>query len=178
MHEASFVATPTRTARFRSAGRSGTVRAYYGITRRGAESGFPAIKGFTAVDAGRGFPTMKCEVESEQPGYWGVLGWIQWVTQEYGPRRARVELVDRFPSMIDRDVPFLAMGYSPTFFDAPAYNSRPKVDWHAALFLCTVPLMSRREPITPLAGFLWGYRIDRRGGKVAPYPCARATERD
>jgi len=178
MHETSFPVQPTLTVRFRSSGRSGIVRAHYGITSLGEESGFPALKGFGSANAGRGFPTLKCEVECEQPGYWRLLGWVQWVTQDFGNRRPRVELVDRLPSFLDRDIPFLSMGYAPTFFDAPAYNSLPKVDWRASLFLCTVPMMSRREPITPLAGFLWGYRIERNAGPVIPYPCNVAAGRD
>jgi hypothetical protein len=178
MREASFPARATLVVRYNSTGRSGIVRAYYGRTRRSEDSGFPAIKGLGTGDVGRGFPTIKCEVQCEQPGYWAVLGWVQWVTQDFGGQRARVELVDRFPSMLDRDVPFLGMGYSPTFFDAPAYNSHPKVDWRASLFLCTMPMMSRRESIVPLAGFLWGYNIDRQGGAVVPYPCLVAVGRD
>jgi hypothetical protein len=178
MHEQTFPTRPTITIRFASARRSGTIRVYYGITRHGADSGFPALKGFGADRAGAGFPTIKCEVDPEQSGYWGVLGWIQWVTQDFGGRRARVELVDRFPSMMDRDLPFLSLGYAPTFFDAPAFNSRPKVDWHASLFLCTLPIMSRKEAIVPLAGFLWGYRIDRTAGEVTSYPCTLANGQD
>lgn len=175
MHEASFPSRPTHTVRFEGPGRSGTVRVYYGVTRHPRRSGFDVLAGFPWAGAGVGFPTIKAEVRSERPGYGSSLAWIQWVAQEYGGRRRRVELVDRFPSLLDRDLPFAAMGYAPTFFDAPAYNSRPRVDWRAALFLCTLPIMSRRESIVPLVGFLWGYRIARRGGKAEPYPCTRAT---
>jgi hypothetical protein len=178
MHEGSFPICPIFAVHFTSAGRSGTIRVYYGTTLRSEDGGFSALKGFRGVTAGVGFPTIKCEVQCEQSGYWTMLGWLQWVTQDYGGRQARVELVDRFPSMIDRDLPFASMGSSPTFFDAPAYNSHPKVDWRATLFLCTLPMMSRREPICPLAGFLWGYRIDRRGGRVSPYPCTLAGDSD
>ncbi len=178
MHEASFPRTPEFSVRFQFAKRSGTVRAYYGITQRSEDSGFGALRGFPSTRAGEGFPTIKCEVTCEDPGYWSVLGWVQWVTQDFGGRRAQVELVDRFPSMLDRDIPFVSIGYSPTFFDAPAYNSHPKVEWHASLFLCTAPIMSRREPISPLVGFLWGYRIPRSGARVARFPCRIARARD
>ncbi|MFZ1022638.1 MAG: hypothetical protein WAN87_00690 [Thermoplasmata archaeon] len=178
MQEPSFSSRPLRISPFRSAGRSGTVRVYYGLTRHGKDSGFTALKGFGADRAGRGFPTIKCEVRCDEPGYWSVLGWIQWVTQDFGKNRTRVELVDRLPSMLDRDLPFVSVGYSPTFFDAPAFNSLPKVDWHASLFLCTLPMLSRSEAIEPLAGFLWGYRIERARGDVVPYRLQSATAGD
>ena len=178
MHESSFPKRPTIRVRFEAGTRSGSVRAYYGVTRRGPDSGFPILKGFGAASAGRGFPTLKCIVESDQPGYQSVLGWIQWVTQDFAGGRANEALVDRFPSMLDRDIPFLAVGYAPTFFDAPAFNSLPKVDWRASAFLCTVPILSRREPIVPLVGFLWGYRIGAKGGTVTPSPISLARGRD
>jgi hypothetical protein len=178
LQELSFPRRPLQISPFASRGRSGRVRVFYGRTRHGQDSGFTALKGFKADSAGRGFPAIKCEVLSEEPGYWSVLGWIQWVTQEFGEGRSRVELVDRFPALLDRDLPFASLGYAPTFFDAPAFNSLPKVDWHAFLFLCTVPMLSRREPIVPLAGFRWGYRIERAGGGVVPYPCQPATAGD
>jgi hypothetical protein len=178
MQEASFARRRTLVTRFTGERRSGRIRTFYGTTRRSADSGFPALQGFPSAGAVIGFPVIKCEVECDQPGYWSCLGWIQWVTQEFGGRRPRVALVDRFPSILDRDVPFLGSGYAPTFFDAPAFNSLPKVDWRASLFLCTLPLMGRREPVVPLAGFLWGYRIATAGGAVEPYPCRAATARD
>ena len=178
MHEKGFPPRPTWEVPFHEAGRSGVVRAYYGVTRRGPESGFPSLKGFSAQTAGAGFPTLKCEVDCARPGYWNILGWIQWVTQQFGDGRPSVALVDRLPSMLDRDVPFLSAGYAPTFFDAPAYTSRPEVDWRASLFLCTMPMMSRTELVTPLVGFQWGYRIARANGPVDPRPCTLSTAED
>jgi hypothetical protein len=179
MHETSFPKAPTLTLRFERAGRAGTVRAFYGITHSPAESGFPALKGWgRAIRAGVGFPTIKCEVECDRPGYWNLLGWIQLVGQEFPGRRKRVILVDRFPAFLRHDIPFVAMGYAPSVFDAPAFNSLPSVDWRAALFLCTLPMMSRREEIVPLAGVRWGYGIDREGETPTPYPVRPATDVD
>lgn len=151
--------------------------ARYGLTRRPTDSGFPALEGWSrATRAGVGFPTIKCEVQGEKPGYWNLFGWIQWVTQDFPGKRSRVALVDRLPAVLDRDVPFASMGYAPTFFDAPAYNSLPAVNWRADLFLCTLPAMSRREPVIPLAGFKWGYRIDTQGGAPVSYPLEPANQ--
>jgi hypothetical protein len=178
VQETSFRPRPSRVIRFDGAGRKGVVRAWYGVTARPDASGFSAIHGFRGSRIAVGFPTLKCEVTSDRPGYLATFGWIQWVTQEFADGRPRVELVDRVPSMLELDLPFLAVGYAPSFFDAPAFNSLPQVDWRAALFLCTVPIMDRREPIVPLVGLRWGYSIPRAGGAVVPVPIERGTDRD
>ena len=100
------------------------------------------------------------------------------MTQEFGDGRATVALIDRPPSLLDRDLPFLSFGYAPTVFDAPAFNSLPEVGWHARLFLCTPPMLSRKETIRPLFGVAWGYRIDAEGRRPTPYPLASATHAD
>jgi len=179
MHEASFPERPARLVRFRAGGRGGVVRAFYGVTPRPADSGFPALRGWEGEPrAGIGFPTIKCQVESTAPGYGSNLGWVQWVTQTYGGRRAPVRLVDRLPAFFDRDVPFATFGYAPTFFDAPAYTSLPEVDWRATLFLTTLPMMSRHEVVVPLAGFRWGYRVEAKGTAPVPSPLELATPHD
>lgn len=179
MRERSFAAEPTSTIRFDRLDRRGVVRVFYGVTSRPSDSGFRALRGWSRERrAGVGFPTIKCEVESRRPGYWNSLGWIQWVTQEFRGDRATVRLVDRFPSLLDRDLPFAVMGYAPAFFDAPAFNSLPAVDFRATLFLTTVPILTRSEPIVPLVGVRWGYRIDVHGGTPDPHPLEPATPRD
>jgi len=179
MREASLPSKPSTVLAFGRAGRTGVVRVRYGRTRAPRDSGFGALKGWErSTRAGVGFPTIKCEVESRRPGYWNALGWIQWVTQEFPGQKNDVRLVDRFPAFLDLDLPFAAAGYAPTFFDAPAFNSLPAVDWHATLFLCTVPAMSRKEAILPLVGMTWGYHIDRPGERPRSYPLAVATLAD
>lgn len=166
--EPSFPSRPTLELSFDRAGRTGRVRVRYGTTRRASDSGFAAIRGFSAPDSGAGFPTIKAEVETDQHGYLNDLGWIQWVHQKFPGRRRSTQIVDRFQSMLDLDCPFATLGYAPTFFDAPAWPLRPAVRWSAILFLTTVPIMSRREPILPLAGFDWGYDIAERGALPVP----------
>jgi hypothetical protein len=178
MREASFPPTPAFVVRFDRSGRAGTVRIYYGVTSRPGDSGFPALAGWAnRREAGVGFPTVHGEVESDRPGYWSQLGWIQWVTQDFSGNRQSVQLVDRLPAFLDRDIPFAVMGYAPSFFDATAYQTLPQVDFRASLFLCTLPMMSRREKILPLAGFNWGYRISKEGKRPQPYPLSLATPR-
>jgi hypothetical protein len=179
MHETSFPERPAAIVPFERADRAGVVRVFYGVTRRPADSGFEALRGWATEDrAGVGFPTVKCEVESSRPGYGSSFGWIQWVSQAFPGSPNKVGVVDRFPALRNHRIPFAAMGYSPTFFDAPAFNSLPAVDWRAALFLCSLPMMSPREPIAPLVGLRWGYRITKGGTAPTPYPLEPATGPD
>jgi len=179
MLEASFEPTSAVVLRFNAHSRTGRVRCYYGITPRAVDSGFPALSGWAKERrAGVGFPTIKCEVEGERPGYWNNFGWIQWVTQDFDDGRKPFRVVDRVPAFLDRDLPFATLGYAPNFFDAPAYLSLPAVDFRASLFLCTLPTMSRREAIAPLAGFTWGYRIARKGTRPIAHPLKLATKAD
>lgn len=179
MHERSFTARPTRGVRYDRAGRTGVVRVFYGSTLRSEDSGFPSLMGWKRGPAtGVGFPTIKCTVTCDQAGYWSNLGWIQWVTMDYHGGHKDAALVDRPPSMAQLDLPFATFGYCPTFFDAPAYPSHPRINWNASLFLCTFPMMTRREPIVPLTGFEWGYRIPHRGGAVTRLPLRVAKDED
>jgi hypothetical protein len=179
LKELSFPEHPRRVVRLDRAGRSGDVRVYYGVTRHPSEAGFPALPGWAkARRAGVGFPMVKCEVESSKPGYWSNLGWIQWVTQDFPDGRAGPRLVDRLPAFLELDTPFTTMGYSPSFFDAPAQNSLPRIDFRATLFLCTLPMLHRTEPIVPLAGFVWGHHIDADGGTPTPYSLESARGPD
>lgn len=179
MHEATFSSRPSATVRFAEAGRAGIVRVWYGVTATARDSGFDVLQGwYRETTAGVGFPAIKGEVSSVRPGYRGYFGWIQWVTQRFDDGRDDYRIVDRFPALLDRDVPFVSWGYEPAFFDAPAFNSLPAVDFRATVFLCSLPIMSRQEAIVPMAGFRWGYRIDRGGGRPVPAPLARATPAD
>ena len=179
MLEPSLPRKPALVLPFRRAGRSGSVRVWYGRNRKPADGGFAALAGWARERrAGVGFPVIKCEVRTDMAGYWNFLGWLQYVTQDTMDGRKIVQLVDRVPAAADRDLPFAIAGYAPVFFDAPAYNSRPVVNWKARLFLCTVPIMSRAEPILPLVGLTWGYSIQRRGDppRIHPIGIARPAE--
>jgi len=178
MHEESFAGvSPVRT-RFDRCGRRGEAVVACGRTPTPEASGFAALSGWEEErEAGVGFPTIKASARSDRPGYLATFGWLQWVVQRY-PGGRSVRLVDRPPSLLDRDLPFAAVGYEPTFFDAPAYNRLPAVDWDATLFLTTLPILSRREPVVPLAGFRWGYRIRRTGSAPVARPLSRATAAD
>jgi hypothetical protein len=165
--------------RYSRGGRSGIVRVYYGTGSRASDSGFPAVKGWQKMGAtGAGFPAIKGTVETHRPGYWGYLGWIQWLTQEYAGESSPDGKVDRLPSFQSLNSPFLSMGYAPSVFDSPAFSAQPPENFRARLFLCTLPIMSRREPISPLVGFTWGFRRRNQGEGHVRLPLEKATARD
>src|SRR5271170_1994855 len=179
MQEAMFGSKPSLVVRFSRGGNSGVVRAYYGITSRAADGGFSAVKGWRQMSVtGTGFPAIKCSVESDRPGYWGYLGWVQVLTQEFSGKSAPIGKVDQLPSFLRVNSPFLSVGYAPSVFDAPAFDARPPDEFRARLFLCTLPIMSRREAIAPLAGLRWGFhrRIDGEGH--VPHALEEATADD
>jgi hypothetical protein len=67
--------------------------------------------------------------------------------------------VDICPSMSESGLPFYAFGSLPQLFDAPCRNlgDSAELRWTADTFLTTVPLRSRDEGLSWLAGFRWGY---------------------
>jgi hypothetical protein len=141
---------------FTHAGHSGTVDARVAPNKGGALLGRPFAK--LNVDD---FPKMRASVSYSGEGYHRYFAWVQLVDINlYRDGRTRT-LVDVFPSMIGFGVPFAAFGDCPTFFDAPATTVRRPGFFAADAFLCDVlPLVDRKKPVRPLAGFRWGYSID------------------
>jgi hypothetical protein len=179
VREVMFGPRPSAVLRFDHAGRSGRVRVYYSVVARAADSGFAAVAGSrTMRGTGAGFPAIKCTVEVDRPGYFGYLGWIQWLTQGPAGSPPADAKVDRLPAFLDLDLPFLAVGYAPSVFDSPAFEVLPPDDFRARLFLCVLPIMSRREPVVPLLGLRWGFHRRSESGGCTPYPLERATRRD
>ncbi len=125
------------------------------------------------VPASTGFPTITARVEAESSGYENWLGWIQMVNERTPDGREIRADHDPIWFLQGRDVPYAAVGYAPTFFDAPTRPERRPVLWEADLFLCTVPslrdgLDASTAAVEPLAGARWGFRIDRDGEAPAP----------
>jgi hypothetical protein len=128
-----------------------------------------------SLESRAGFPALLARVEPEGHGYQNCLGWIQFVNERH-PKGASVSSEhDPIWFLRGKEVPYGAVGYAPTFFDAPTRPARRAVLWEADLFLCTVPSVSpvdRRpdSPLEPLAGVRWGFRIPADG--EAPQPIA------
>ncbi|MGD0257628.1 MAG: hypothetical protein ABSB90_07095 [Thermoplasmata archaeon] len=126
-------------------------------------------------EAHSGFPGLLARVEPRGRGYNNWLGWIQFVN-ERDPRGTSFSSEhDPIWFLQGKEVPYAAVGYAPTFFDAPTRPARRAVLWEADLFLCTVPSVAPADgrpesPLEPLAGVRWGFRIDSDG--AAPTPIA------
>lgn len=138
---------------FRHAGHAGEVRVRLGRSRGPVESGFDILDGPHSRLDSTGFPTMRASVSYDGKGYRRFFGWIQIVDYE------SASVVDMSPSLAGLGLPFAALGECPVLFDSPATARRPS-SFSALAFLCAVPLIDRKTPIRPLAGFTWGYEID------------------
>ncbi len=101
----------------------------------------------------RGFPIVTASVEYAGSGYRAIFGWIQTVTHEYAePGDGTMTTLDAWSGL---GAPVLALGFKPTFFDAPANPDHPDMQWIAHTFLVRVGLSERT--LEALAGFSWGY---------------------
>jgi hypothetical protein len=164
-------------------GRSGKVAVTYGVTEDPVVSGFDVVPGVGAnIAACRGYPTIEGVIESyEGSGYRELVGWVQIVT---GKRYRTVDnstapaatdrSIDKFPSMMDIDIPFVSFGIFPKLFDAPCanLNGYARLQFVADSFLTTAPLRSRDEEIHRLLGIRWGYveYEDPQRHPVSPIP--------
>ncbi len=157
---------PVATIPFSLNGRGGSVSVYYGRNDDPVRAGFDAIPRLNFdINLCRGFPAMHAKInEYSGSGYRMLCGWIQIVTNEYfeshDEKKGKKSFsVDVAPSMRDLGLPFASVGFPPGFFDAPCYNigDHAKLRWVANTFLTTVPMRSREEKISWLAGFRWGY---------------------
>ena len=151
------------------AGHQGTIAVYYGVNSDPAKAGFDALPGLNIpLDLCFGYPVMHARIESyDGAGYRMLCGWIQIITREsrgtVGQAREnthRSSSIDLFPAMDDLGNPFATYGFLPSCFDAPCQNlgNNLELKWTADTFLTTLPLRSRQEEISWLAGFRWGYR--------------------
>jgi hypothetical protein len=154
---------------FTLAGYPGSIAVYYGANADPAKAGFDALPGLNIpLDMCLGYPVMHARIESYNgSGYRMLCGWIQIITRESlaAAGQAREDAhrscsVDLFPAMEDAGSPFATYGFLPSCFDAPCQNlgNNLELTWAADTFLTTVPLRSRQEEISWLAGFRWGYR--------------------
>ncbi len=146
-------------------GRSGSVAVYYGPDDDPLKVGFDSLPGLGfLLGLCPGYPVMHAIIEHYAGfGYRTLCGWVQIVTNEYRDRERsapqRFVSVDLAPAMRSSDSPYACFGNLPAFFDAPCYNlgEHAELKWVADTFLVTVPMRSREEEITWLAGFRWGY---------------------
>ena len=146
-------------------GYNGRVSVYYGKNDDPVKAGFDSFEGLDFdLNLLCGFPAIHGKIKYEGSGYRTYCGWIQIVTDDfyrsYDEKKGEKFIsVDVSPSMRDSNFPFVSFGHLPQFFDAPALNigKYAKLRWVADTFLTTVPIRSKKEAISWLLGFRWGY---------------------
>ena len=177
-----FDGPPALETRFGVGPRRGRLTVSTASIPRAGVAGWEAVYGSALkrvpteeVEAHAGFPALLARVEPEGSGYHNWLGWIQFVN-ERDPKGVSISSEhDPIWFLRGKEVPYAAVGYAPSFFDAPTRPSRQAVLWEADLFLCTVPSGSPLDghadsPLEPLAGVRWGFRIDSDGGTPTLIP--------
>jgi hypothetical protein len=88
-----------------------------------------------------------------------VDGWAQIVHRHDTDRGGTAE-VDTIP-VFGAGSPMYVFGHRPTFSDAPANPDHSNGDWLADAFLAAIPDVGRSPVLFPVAGFRWGYRLNR-----------------
>jgi hypothetical protein len=159
---------PVVTGSFVLHGRAGEVTVSYGVNDDPAHWGYPVLGLPYPDDVARGFPVVEARVEYQGTGYHAFMGWIQVVRYTEGANPL-VVIIDRPPSVLDVDVPFLAMGPCPTLFDAPS-TIWGDTHWRADSFLVGSPDAVMTKTAMPLFSFRWGYDRDA-SGVVTLRPC-------
>ena len=164
MNDWSFSNCAAELIPFKLKGYNGKVSVYYGVNNDPIRAGFDSLAGIHFdLQLSRGYPVIHARIENyEGTGYRMFCGWIQMITSVYRDSQGHSETfisADTAPAFDGMDNPFAAYGYLPQLFDAPCRNlgNYAELRWTAHSFLTTVPLRSRDEEITWLAGFRWGY---------------------
>lgn len=75
--------------------------------------------------------------------------------------------VDHPPQLDGLDVPYVAFGYRPTLFDAPA-TTDADIEWDAHTLLVAAPDAVMTRHIGVVCGLAWGYRVSDHHPTVTP----------
>lgn len=165
MNVRSLYKKPAMVIPFKLYKHGGRVVIFYGKNDDPVKVGLDIIPNLNFdINLCRGFPVIHARINYSGHGYRQLFGWIQIVTDEYYKskekgRKERRIFVDLIPSMLTSGIPFASFGFLPELFDAPCYNigNYAKLRWIADSFLTTVPMRSKKEKISYIAGFRWGY---------------------
>jgi hypothetical protein len=158
------------TLPFQVRGKNGTVAIEYEANRDPYSWGYGLITGSDrslleySPDIALSFPVCRAAVAFEGEGYNAMFGWIQIIRYQGTESGA---FVDKPPQLAEVDMPYVAWGSSPTFFDAPS-TSQKGIIWTADAFLVMSPDALMTKQTQPICGFHWGYTIQDGHTSILP----------
>ena len=122
--------------------------------------GYALLTGGLPTDAARGFPVCRATVTYPAQGYAAVFGWTQLVrSTDSDPDRFELDPIAIYQQVA---TPFAWFGIRPELFDAPSRDSRRDLAWAAHSFLCVSPDAVITRRVQAVAGFSWGFTIERQ----------------
>lgn len=164
--------TIRRAIPFELNGRCGTLDVVYGPNDSVEASGFDLL-GHLGFDVNLciGYPVMQGTIaDFGGTGYYTASAFIQVISSERrsadGVVRKSVE-IDANPTLVQMGVPFFAMGYPASIYDAPCNNlgTDEHLRWRAHTYFVTMPSPINHGIISFVAGFSWGYEEWDEGGQ-------------
>jgi hypothetical protein len=122
--------------------------------------GYALLTGGLPTDAARGFPVCRATVTYPAQGYAAVFGWTQLVrSTDSDPERFEMDPIAIYQQVA---TPYAWFGVRPELFDAPSRDSRSDMVWEARSFLCVSPDAVITRRVQAVAGFSWGFTIERQ----------------
>ena len=160
---------PALTIPFSLHGFLGRVVVHYEANTKPQGWGFELLNLPFALELIKGFPVCEAKIEYGGPGYYATMGWIQLVTVDDALSGETWTAIDQMPNQHGLELPFTPFGEKPTMFDAPGPNP-PRSDetWLAETFLAICPDVARTRTVEAIAGFSWGYRLEKSRPTLLP----------
>jgi hypothetical protein len=122
--------------------------------------GYSLLSGGLPTDAARGFPVCRATVTYPAQGYAAMFGWTQMVrSTDSAPDRFEMDPIALYQQI---PTPYAWFGVRPELFDAPSRDSRYDMTWEAHSFLCVSPDAVLTRHVQAIAGFSWGFAINRQ----------------
>lgn len=138
----------------------------YNANPGASESGFNIFKNMPFdVELCKGYPMVHAYVDAaDLKGYERYCGWIQLIRREDYTDNIETPVVtydiDGSNEMVEKGLPYFALGYPAELFDAPCMNlnGSDRLVWTAYTYLVEMPVNRvNGNKIKFLAGFSWGY---------------------
>jgi hypothetical protein len=122
--------------------------------------GYALLSSGQPTDFARGFPVCHATVTYPAQGYAAVFGWTQMVrSTDVAPDRFEMDPIALYQHV---PTPYAFFGVRPELFDAPSRDSRYDLAWEAHSFLCVSPDAVLTRHVQALAGFSWGFTVNRQ----------------